>query len=101
MACHVRVIRVWHAEVALVVVLVTTIVTLAPLHASVAVGASKLQVVPHSTVLLAAQLSTGGVVSMTVTAWPHTMWPPQASVASQVLVMTVPTEPTPVFVIVF
>ena len=38
-----------------------------PLHASEAAGGSKLQALPHATVLLVAQVSTGGAVSTTVT----------------------------------
>src|SRR5437667_11326614 len=52
---------------------------------SVAVGASKLQVVPCCTVLFVLlQLMTGAVVSMTLTVWLHWALLPQASVAAQV-----------------
>src|SRR3989442_8279256 len=53
----------------LVTVLNTLMVTLVPQHASEALGGSKLQLLPHSTVLLLAQVSTGGVVSPTVKHW--------------------------------
>src|SRR5438105_15798053 len=51
---------------------------------SVAVGASKDQVLVHSTDLLDAQVMVGGVVSFTVTVWLHSALLPQASVARQV-----------------
>src|SRR5437763_9666588 len=54
---------------------------------SVAVGASKVQAVPCSTVLLVLlQVITGAVVSTTVTFWLHWAKLPQASVACQVRV---------------
>src|SRR5438552_16390065 len=54
---------------------------------SVAVGASKLQAAPCSTVLLVLlQVITGAVVSATVTFWLHWAKLPQASVACQVRV---------------
>ena len=53
--------------VRLVVVLTMVIVTFVPSHRSWAPGRSKVHGVPHSTVLPAAQLSAGGVVSTTVT----------------------------------
>jgi hypothetical protein len=71
-------------QVKLVTVL-TTMMVLVP-QVSVAVGGSKVQAVPHSTVLLAAQMITGGVVSRTVTVWLHWAVLPQASVARQVRV---------------
>jgi hypothetical protein len=55
---------------------------------SLAVGASKFHAVPHGTVLLAAHVSTGGVVSSTVTVWLHVLVLPHPSVNSQVRVMT-------------
>src|SRR3989475_2358335 len=55
-------------------------------HVSVAVGTSKVQSVPHSTVLLVTQVRTGGVRSSTVTVWLHSAVLPQASVARQVRV---------------
>src|SRR5439155_25433294 len=53
---------------------------------SLALGASKLQAVPSSTVLLALQVITGAVVSATSTVWLHWLKFPQASVACQVRV---------------
>jgi hypothetical protein len=70
----------------LVTVSITVIVTLLQ-HASKAVGASKLHAVPHSTVLLVAHISTGGLVFSTVTVWLQVALLPQASVISQVWVM--------------
>ena len=69
-----------------------------PLHASEAAGGSKLQTLPHSTVLLVAQTSTGGVVSTLVTLWLQVLVLPQASRAIQVAVSTsghVPLVTTP------
>ena len=71
---------------ALVVVPTTVMITLVPQQASKALGGSKLQLLPHSTVLLVAQLSTGGVVSRTVTAWLQVALLVQQSVACQVRV---------------
>jgi hypothetical protein len=71
----------------LVTVPITVIVRLVQ-QASVAVGASKLHAVPHGTVLLLAQCSPGGLVLTTVTVWLHVLLLPQASVNSQVWVMT-------------
>src|SRR6266446_7281730 len=53
---------------------------------SPALGASKLQAVPSSTVLLALQVITGAVGSATSTVWLHRLKLPQASVACQVRV---------------
>jgi len=53
---------------------------------SVALGASKLQASPHSTVLSGAQVSVGAVVSLTVTVCWHSATFPQASVARHVRV---------------
>src|SRR5229473_2840573 len=54
---------------------------------SVAVGASKLQAAPSSTVwLVLLQVMTGAVVSRTVTLWLQELLLPQASVAAQVRV---------------
>ena len=50
----------------MVTVFTMTTVTLLPLQLSTAVGGSNAQVVPHSTVLLLAQVITGGMVSRTV-----------------------------------
>src|SRR5437773_6814776 len=68
----------------LVTVLRTVMVTLP--QVSVAVGASKDQVLEHSTVLLPTQMMVGLVVSCTVTFWLHSAVLPQASVARQVRV---------------
>jgi hypothetical protein len=51
----------------LVVVLTILIVTLVPTQLSVPIGVSKFQTAPNSTVLLAAHVTTGGVVSTAVT----------------------------------
>lgn len=51
----------------LVTVLNTEMVTFVPQQASTAVGGVKDQVVPHGTVKLAGQFTTGGVVSCTTT----------------------------------
>ena len=69
----------------LVTVLAITTVTLVPLQASLAIGASKVQAVPQSDRLLVAQVNSGGVVSITVTVWlhvavlPHAGGPPGSS----------------------
>src|SRR5438876_9553758 len=86
-ACHVRVaskvLPQW--PVTLVTVL-TTVMVLLPLL-SVAVGASKLQTAPCSTVLLVLpHVITGAVVSRTVTLWLHWAKLTQASVDRQVRV---------------
>src|SRR5439155_886009 len=49
-------------------------------------GGSKLQALPHSTVLSATQLIEGGVVSATVTVWLQVLVLLQASIAAQVRV---------------
>ena len=54
-------------QVPLVSVLRIVMAALTPLQTSLALGESKLQAVPHSTVLPAAQVRTGGVVSTAVT----------------------------------
>jgi len=84
-ATHVRMKT--FGQMPLVTVLKIDIVTFV-LQASLAVGASKVQAVPHWTVLLVAQVSTGGVVSTTDTIWLQVLVLPQASVANQVRVMT-------------
>src|SRR5437773_11199842 len=53
---------------------------------SLAVGASKVQVLVHSTILLGTQEMVGGVLSSTVTVWLQSAVLPQASVARQVRV---------------
>src|SRR5262245_14331572 len=57
-----------------------------PPQVSLAVGASKFQVLAYSTVLLGTQVMVGGVVSTTVTFWLQSAVLPQASVARQVRV---------------
>src|SRR5438876_468946 len=52
-----------------VMVLRRVTVTFVPQQSSWAEGSSKVQVEPHSTVLLEAQENTGGVVSAMVTVW--------------------------------
>src|SRR6478736_4053844 len=62
------------------------VIVLLPLL-SVAVGESKVQAVPCSTVLLVLlHVITGAVVSTMVTFWLHVLLLPQASVAAQVRV---------------
>src|SRR5438105_2653475 len=71
-ACQVRVMSIEQSApaVALVVSLpTTTTVTFVPQQRSFAVGSSNVHVLSHSTVLLVAQVSTGGAVSATVTVW--------------------------------
>ena len=63
-----------------------TMVTVALPQVSLAVGASKLQVLVHSTVLAPTQVMVGGVVSTTVTVWLQVAVLPQASVARHVRV---------------
>jgi hypothetical protein len=72
----------------LVMVPVTRMVTFVPTQLSDAEGVSKVQAEPHWTVLLLAQVMTGGVVSTTVTAWLHDAVFEQQSVACHVRVMT-------------
>src|SRR2546422_993625 len=86
-ACHVRVasnvLPQW--PVTFVTVL-TMVIVLLPLL-SVAVGASKLQAAPCSTVLFVLlQVITGAVVSTIVTFWLQVLLLPQASAACQVRV---------------
>src|SRR5262245_55784156 len=68
-------------------------VTLVPLQPSLALGSSKLQTEPHSTILLVAQVRTGAVVSTTVTVWLHVELLVQGSVAFHVRVMRVGHAP--------
>ena len=56
-----------HGPTTVALVLVSRIVRFVPQQLSVAVGGSKTQLVPHSTVLFVAQVIIGGVVSFTVT----------------------------------
>src|SRR5258708_28042070 len=68
------------------VTVLTMVIVLVPLL-SVAVGASKVQAEPCSTVLLVLlHVITGAVVSTTVTLWLQELLLPQASVACQVRV---------------
>src|ERR1051326_4572654 len=62
------------------------IMTFAPSHASRATGVSKVQLLPHSTVLSEPQRRSGGVASTTVTVWLHRALLLQLSVASHVRV---------------
>jgi len=87
-ACHVRVMVVWHAS-PLVTVLRTLSVRLVPQQTSKAIGSSKLHAAPHSTVLLVAQVNTGGVVSVIATVWLQVVLLVQQSVACHVRVMIV------------
>jgi hypothetical protein len=64
-------------------------VTSVPQHASLTVGASNVHAVSQATVLLVAQMRTGGVVSNTVTLWRHVTIFVEQSVACQVRVITV------------
>src|SRR5882724_11033006 len=71
---------------AVLVTVLTIVIVLVPLL-SVAVGASKVQAVPNSIVLLVLlQVITGAVVSTTVTFWLQEALLPQASVACQMRV---------------
>src|SRR5204863_9583696 len=69
-----------------VLVTVPRMVMVALPQVSVAVGASKDQVLVHSTDLSGTQVMVGGVGSSTVTVWLHSAVLPQASVARQVRV---------------
>src|SRR4051812_10783623 len=69
-ACQVRVM-VGEQPPLLVMVPTILMMTLVPQQSSTADGASKFQMLPQVTVLLPAQVKTGGLVSMTVTAWLH------------------------------
>ena len=66
-ATQVRVMTVGHEP--LVTVVREVMVTFVPQQASVAVGVSKDQTLPHCTVLLLPHVMTGGIVSTTVTCW--------------------------------
>src|SRR6266446_2324350 len=86
-ACQVRVTSKVLPQWPVVLVTVLRIVMVLLALLSVAVGASKVQAVPCSTVLLVLlQVITGAVVSTTVTFWLHWAKLPQASVVCQVLV---------------
>src|SRR5438093_6630728 len=76
-------------------------VTVALPQVSVAVGASKVQALAHSTVLFPTQVITGLVVSCTVTFWLHSAKLPHSSVARQLRVASKVRPQCPaVFVIV-
>ena len=60
--------------------------TFVPSHKSMAVGGVNVHAVPHSTTRLDAQVSTGGMVSMTNTVWLHCALFVQPSVARHVRV---------------
>src|SRR5439155_6596289 len=99
-ACQVRVASkvVPQSPVVLVTVL-TMVIVLLPLL-SVAVGASNVQDVPSSTVLLVLpHVITGAVVSTTVTFWLHCAKLPQASVACQVRVASKVVPQSPVVLV--
>src|ERR1035441_368628 len=85
-ACQVRVTVCEQAP--LVTVPTTVMVTLEPLQASVAAGASKVQPRPHCTALSGGQINAGGVMSTMVTTCAQTLLLPHGSVAVQVRVMT-------------
>ena len=55
--------------------------TFVPSHKSMAVGGVNVHALPHSTTRLDAQMSTGGVVSITVTVWLQVSVPRQVRVA--------------------
>ena len=68
------------------VTVLTIVIVLVP-FTSLAVGASKIQEVPNSTVLLVLlQVITGAVVSVTITVWLQRLKFPQGSVACHVRV---------------
>src|ERR1035437_3937944 len=87
-----------HGQAPLVPVLLRVTATLVPQQASEAVGGVKFQVEPHWTVMLGAQVMTGGVVSTTLTCRVQLLVWPRQSVAFQVSViihghMLLVTEP--------
>src|SRR5437762_14122769 len=86
-ACQVRVASKVLPQWPVMLVTVLRIVMVALPLLSVAVGASKVQAEPCSTVLFVLlHVITGAVVSTTVTFWLQELLLPQASVASQVRV---------------
>src|SRR6266545_4132388 len=87
-ARHVRVASKVFPQCPVRLVTVLTMVTVALPHVSLAVGASKSQVLPYSTVLLGTQVMVGLVVSTTVTFWLQSAVLPQASVARHVRVVS-------------
>jgi len=107
-ARHVRVAANVFPQSELVTVSTITRVTFAGSHISNAVGTSKFQGVPHSTIRFVPQLSNGGVVSTTVMVWLQEVVLLQLSVACHVRVaanvfpqselVTVPVRITATFV---
>jgi uncharacterized protein YhhL (DUF1145 family) len=87
-ARHVRVASKVLPQCPVVFVTVLTIVIVTLPQVSLAVGASKLQAVVHSTDLAGTQVMLGGVLSTTVTLWLQSAWLLQSSVARQVRVAT-------------
>src|SRR5439155_23310346 len=85
-ARHVRVVSKGLPQWPAVLVTVLRMVMVTVPQVSLAVGASKSQVLVHSTVLLGTQVMVGGVWSSTVTVWLQSAVLPQASVARQVRV---------------
>ena len=89
-ACHVRMISCEQGLLGvpsgfvLVTVFKTVIVTFVPQQASTALGGSKLQAKPHSTVLLDLQVITGGVVSGVTVTVPEAEELPTLSVTTTV-----------------
>src|SRR5437016_14388809 len=84
-ACQVRVASKIVRESPRTLVTVLRIVIVALPLLSVAVGASKVQAAPCSTVLLVLlHVMTGAVMSTTITFWLHELLLPQSSVACQV-----------------
>src|SRR5262245_37745975 len=86
-ACQVRVMSSGQ-PLPLVTVLRIVMVTLVPVQASSALGESKLQSDPHSTVLFATQVMFGATRSTCVTTWVQVLLFKQASVACQARVAT-------------
>src|SRR6266550_2773048 len=85
-ACQVRVASKVLPQCPVTLVTVLRIVMVALPLLSVAVGASKVQAAPCSTVLLVLHVMTGAVVFTTVTCWLQALLLPQASVACQIRV---------------
>src|SRR6266571_3550497 len=87
-ARHVRVVSKVLPQWPAVLVTVLRMVMVTAPQVSLAVGASKSQVLLHSTVLLGTQVMVGLVVSTTVTFWLQSAVLPQASVARHVRVVS-------------
>src|SRR5438270_8231154 len=83
-ALQVRVAIKMELQSPLVVVPTVTMLTFVPSARSEAIGSSKLHALPQMIPLVLAQLSTGGVVSITLTAWLQLVRLLQLSTASQV-----------------